>query len=647
MRILRRKSSSEVSSTGIALFVIGLVLATFLGGALRTLLNSEQVHQRVLSELSHRFPRHEFQIESTEVLLSRGLWPGLGLKIRNVVFKQDVCGKLSFILEVPEAILPVDWIHLLGGTFRLGQASVQGGHIHLNYKDCIARTTPGQSELLPPMSPTERFRMAKIQPPRLDWQTLGKYLDGIEFKNFTVTYERNVTWKLAVSSAAVKFGDEMHYHALVSVQKSLPFGALMHNLEVDGLGIGRILKWDVHSEFKEGRVRWSGNWDLNTNIVRTGVVLKQMPMKDLIFELHQMGFVARKIDLKATWLTSDLEWQGKLQDYKSFPLNINAFSFIGGYGRVDLLEPVVVNLDNEHAFAQPARVKVQKLQLEPKSEAFQVRVLSPLVSRLGIWSGTLQFFGPKKWEVDGFLENTEIVFSNQSVRGKQMVRRMHTLGKRSGSEISLQVDEMELQDGDFRGLVSLKWDQESKTGTFEGQISSLALSRSIQNLLVGGQIAPLKITGRGQLREWGLEAWSAYGELAEVSGPGWRGEGLSVKSKPVGRAVQLDVELKSLRVDQGWRFARQLAAIDPEFSSDLNWHSGAAKFLIESTGGQLQALSAVQEKTGEQWRARGTWVRDADFSALLSVSGSGRLRSFALRGTPVDLRVDSDVGNNR
>src|ERR1700677_622547 len=101
MRILRGQSNLEVSSKGFALFVVGLVLATFIGGAIKTVLSSDQVHNRIVTELRTRFPKQEFQLGQTEVLLSRGFWPALGLRVHNLSFKQDVCGKLSFVLNIP------------------------------------------------------------------------------------------------------------------------------------------------------------------------------------------------------------------------------------------------------------------------------------------------------------------------------------------------------------------------------------------------------------------------------------------------------------------------------------------------------------------------------------------------------------------
>ncbi len=116
--------------------MLGLICATFFGGAARTMLRSERVHDRIVNELKSRFPKHEFDIGQTEILLARGIWPGFALRLRNVVFKQDVCGKLSFTLTLPETVLPLDFLGLRKGQIRLNDVEITGGEIHLDYRPC-------------------------------------------------------------------------------------------------------------------------------------------------------------------------------------------------------------------------------------------------------------------------------------------------------------------------------------------------------------------------------------------------------------------------------------------------------------------------------------------------------------------------------
>lgn len=640
MRILRGKSSREVSSNGFALFVIGLVLSTFIGGAVRTLLSSEQVHQRVVNAMRERFPRHEFQLGQTEVLLSNGMWPGLVLKVKDLVLKQDVCGKLSFILQVPEAILPVDLWSLKAGPIRLQEVHIRDGHIHLDYRECSQRLEPGAALLASPPS-SQSAQETTLEAPSLNWQILGQHLDGVLLKNFTVTYQRNLTWKLALHEADVVFGDDLRYRAVIDVHKSLPFGTLTHTVQIKGDGSGRVLNWDLHSEFKEGRIEWKGGWDLSTNVAQTRLTVRQIPVKDLMAELYQMGFLAQETNLKAAWLTSDVEWSGKMAHYADYPFKFNQLSFFGGYGRLDLVEPSLIKFKGADRFSELAIFKANQLQIHPISEAINVRILPAVISRLGLWTGVFKMQGLQNWSLDGFLENLEVVFSSASVRGKQLIRRIHTVASRNGSVVNGQVDEMQINDGQFFGFITINWDAIKKSGEAKAQIERLSLSPSIQSLLVGGELAPIKIQGEGRFIDQRLEEWTAQAEMAEAKGKGWLGRGLKVQSKSVGKDAAFDLEANQLQVQPGSKYLEQIKVLVPEFEEGLSWQNAKAQLRLGDSGGEILSLSATQEDLPLHWKGRGSWVRNGDLSAVVSFTGAGKSRSFVVHGRPSDFRIEN------
>jgi hypothetical protein len=270
MRILRGKSNLEVSSQGFAWFVVGLVIATFIGGAVRTLLTSDRVNKRIVTELRNRFPQQQFQIGQAEVLLSRGMWPGLALRVKNLSFKQDVCGKLSFTLDVPQAVLPVDLFALRKGKMRLGRVDLSDGHIHLDYKACPDEKPAGAAEALAPKKPI-------ITAPSLDWNKVSEHLNAIDLNRFTVTYERNVTWKILVPSMQIDFAGDLSAQGLLEIQKSLPFGTLTHTLDLEAQGDDRVLQWSVRSEFKEGNVQLKGSLDLDHHAAAVQMLARQLP----------------------------------------------------------------------------------------------------------------------------------------------------------------------------------------------------------------------------------------------------------------------------------------------------------------------------------------------------------------------------------
>ncbi|MGZ3722632.1 MAG: hypothetical protein ACXVA9_06865, partial [Bdellovibrionales bacterium] len=619
MRILRGQSNLEVSSKGFAWFVVGLVLATFLGGALRTVLNSSQLHQRIVSELKNRFPKHEFEIGATEVLLSRGIWPGLGLRVRDLTFKQDVCGKLSFVLTIPQATLPLDLLGVLHGRIRLNDIEIEGGGLHLDYRDCapkpIAATVnaTGNNQAAPnPPRP--------ILAPKVNWKEAARFADGIELKNFAVTYEKSPTWKLVFNTAYLSLGEEAVAQARVDVEKSLPFGTLTHPVEFDLRGDENVMQWNFNADFKEGHVHLNGSLDVNNQAGLVKMNFRQVPIRDLMGEAYQMGFVDRELKLKATWLSCSLKWEGQLQSYAANPVDIRDCRVEGGYGRADL-EQADLWLNGQDYFKVPAHIKVTQLQVLPMVEALDRQVLPAVLPKLGVWSGVLDFANGSSWSLDGHLSASEIIFSSQSMMGKQVVDSLHTDVKRAGAKIAAKIDDVHFHEGEFNGSVQFDLSSDWRDGTFRAQIDSFILSPSIQKLLVGGSIGALKAQGQGALSAGELSQWSGSFSLPEIKGEGWHAENIQVQSKFQGGSFHIEGLAKSAAADSAWRIYPQLRSVRTAAPEQVSWRDLNGKFEINKNGGTVHSATAYELPGGHPWKGKGVWVRDGEFNGTLSVSG--------------------------
>ncbi len=609
---------------GFPWFVLGLVFATFIGGAVRTVLTSDRVHKRIVAELRGRFPQQEFQIGQTEVLLSRGLWPGLGLRVKNLSFRQDVCGKLSFVINVPEAVLPVDLFALGRGKMRLGHVQLSDGHIHLNYVAC------------PPKSAAPAVEVAKakkpmIRAPSLDWNKVSAHLNAIEIENFTLTYERNVTWKMLVPTMRFDFAGDLLAHGQLEIQKSLPFGALSHLVDVEAQGDDRVMNWRVQTEFKEGRVQLKGSLDLNSQGAEITALAHQLPMKDVVAELYQMGFLKRDLRLKATWFSCGLKWEGAIEKPELSPVVAHDCKVEGGYGRVDL-EEAELWMAQLAELKKPAVIKFNKLQMQPLLEALDREVLPKVLSRPGVWSGELTYSNLASWSLDGSLESVEVVFSNRSVRGKQSIDKLRTKVEYSNSKIQATIDALEIHGGEFAGHLKFNLEEDWRNGEFNADIQKLRLSSSIQNLLVGGVLGNLKFSGRGTLLDGELGRWDGDFELENVAGPGWIAEELQVKSRYSPGVFHLEGQAKSGSLKPEWGYYPQLRVVQPEaLDNAVVWRDLIAKVHIQANGGQIHQISGIEGESKQPWRLKGNWARDGEFNAVLFL-GRGKTKNFALFG---------------
>lgn len=582
------------------------------------------MHSRVFSELKSRLPHQSFKIGATQVLLSNGIWPALGLKLTDVSVEQKTCDKLSFALNVPQVILPVNLWSLLRGPVRLGRVEVTSGNLHFDYRPCLK---PAGTPVATAPSASTPPNWVTHTP--LDWRQLGDHMDGFDVKNLTVTYEQNATWKLSVRNASANLANDLSLKGVVDVQKSLPFGGISHVIDIDSEGDQSGLQWLVRSEFKEGRLIWRGTWDMSGRAFSTELQAQQLPLKDVLSELHSMGVVEREVQLKATWLSCAARFEGMIDDYQKMPLHLRDCKVEGAYGEANL-GSVDVYPWSQEIIKTPLRLKIHRLQVQPLMEALNRQVLPAVLPRLGSWSGQFDFASPQDWRLDGQLENLEIIFSNQSVRGKQLLRQVHTLAQRqSGGPIVVRVDQIDVQDGSAQGDVQFSLSDDWRTGSFRADLSNVVFAPSVQALLWGGQMRPLKVEGEGRLQDGDLKAWKGNFNLDGFKGDGWAAENLAVKSRFQNGVFVMDSKLGSLEFSPKWRFYPELRGLVGE--TGAKWKDLNARIDVQKNGGAVH-LSTVADSLGTSWRGHGTWVRDGEFTGQLAVRHGGKSQLVAVKG---------------
>ncbi|MGE4132645.1 MAG: hypothetical protein AB7F86_13460 [Bdellovibrionales bacterium] len=632
MRILRGKSNLEVSANGFALFVVGLILATFIGGAARTLLNSSRAHQKVLMTLRAGFPGLEIDVASTEVLLSRGLWPAIGLKLTGLHLKQNTCNRLSFDLLVPSAVLPVRLSSLLKARPRLGIVDISGGSIRLHYQPChnvIGSADKKGVELETPVTGKAEGGIKLTAPKWRDW---AKNFDGVELNSLHVTYSADATWKAIVNSANLYVGSEIVAHANLDLQKSLPFGVLSHLVEIDAHGEGEVLNATLTSEYKEGRVLAKASWDADRNLAVARLEFNQLPLKELLSELHTVGLTPNEIQLRSTWLSCAMDWEGHPKaELPDQVVKLESCKLEGAYGGI-VVEPAKLRPWSDPMSEAPVLVRVEKLQLQPLVEALNREVLPKVIPKLGDWTGVLNFRGPSSWNMEGRLENLEVTFSNESVRGKQIVRKMRTIASRNGDKVEAEVGEIILSDGDLQGRAKFTLKDDWRSGAFDVNISALKLAPAVQNLLVGGQWTDLKLVGSGQLDEGDLSEWQGVLEMGSISGPGWKGDRLVLQSQYAPQTFKISAQIAQVDIDPNWSYLAQARGLRPSLPETVELKDVRAKINVRKTGGEIGSLIGFDRTSGKSWRLKGNWLRDGDFIATLTLPDTRNLPLRASKG---------------
>jgi hypothetical protein len=556
-----------------------------------------------------------------------------------VTLTQDVCGKLSFILTMPSATLPVDLFSVVMRKPRLGHVKIEKGQLHLDFRACEApapipvAVTEGEAPAAaaPPPPPKP------VIVPKIKVGEIRRFLKSVQLNDFSITYEKQPSWKIIFKSGELEADDEIGLQASIDVQKAAAFGTLIHPIDLDLRSDRQVFRWDISSEFKEGHVHLTGSLDQEAQGGRAALSLRQVPVKELMSEAYQIELLTRELVLKSTWVSCAAEWEGSLLKFRASPVSVHDCKIEGGYGRAELAKTDLW-LNSEAPFKTPAKFKIRQLQIQPVVEALGREVLPAVLSRLGVWSGELEYSNNKAWNLDGVLENAEVVFSSHSVRGKQAITQIHTSLKKQGTAISGKIDDVQLRDGKAEGHVDLVLDEDWRDGRFGARISALSLSPAVQKLMMGGTVGAVQLHGEGILKAGEVSEWNGLLKLPSAEGAGWRASDVTVKSRYTNGTFFLNADARSASATAQWRHFAQIAPMLKEGAAEAVWNEILIRLSVLKTGGQIESFTAKLEGAEPVWQGKAAWVRDGMFSGVLK---AGKSRSYSVQGEKGTLRIQA------
>jgi hypothetical protein len=329
MRILRSRSDQEVSSTGFALFIAGLILAGFIGGAIRTMLSSDQIQGRILTELQNALPALQVRMEPARISLARGVWPGLSIYISKLhLAKPEACGETFGSLELENMDLPLDIFTLLRSHVRWDIVSVDRLTLTYDRKPCpggpLANVvTPSKTEEVQFhdwTDSTEKVR-ERVAQAFLGAQDLEKHIRGVRIKHMTISSADDSSWQVQIFDLNFRTGHQLSASAKIRFEKAIGLGRVEHEAVFNAQADAEELKWDLKSPLKEGVIIWTGVANHVHDQLDQKVTIRQVPLKDVLSEVQTWADMPKGGSPRFIWLSCDLVQSGALSQFKQIPFN--------------------------------------------------------------------------------------------------------------------------------------------------------------------------------------------------------------------------------------------------------------------------------------------------------------------------------------
>lgn len=594
-----------------------IVVTTFVGGAIMTLLSPAQISKRLSTYLDAAQLSTSVHFSNVQLRYFNNFFPRLGLQIDEVEVKPKDSCKKGVRWKATNIYLPLSWRSLLSGKFRGLVAQVDHLDLFLLNPNCTAMKNQHDGYARPAVTATVVTSNDR-QKTYFDREQVRVWLSGLRVLE--------LNWHPSESSAPVmsvqKFYANWH-NPKTPIKTSMrlyPQGewALLGEVPIE-IAINAQVAEDkvqlsLDSAVGEGSVTGQGQWEFASDQVQLGLKIKTFSAAKVFAIAKKVKIITDNVEPKRTWFSCEINMQGQVKKQEQAKFAISHCLIEGDIGRLEF-SPVELKPWSESEKVSPFKVHFSKVSLSQVLQAVGREGPSGMLSRFGEIDGELDFTSRDQYHIQGELKNLEVAFSNRSVRGKQTIDSLRGAIHLENGRLSGLVDMMQIPGGKFAGLISFNVDSAFREGVFQMKVDQLQFNSDVQNLMAGGSHEPLAIYGQGRLLNGEIVQWAGdFGSLA-VQAPQWSIKEIKMRSRYENNQLTAQTRVKEVVI-------KPTHNIYPKLKSILNFKSENDDIVLTQGLTELKIM-----------RDQGSWqkamIRFQD--KILSTSGDWQ-RGQGLRG---------------
>lgn len=486
-----RNQKELKSGRGWIYFIVGCLVALFLGGAVRVALSPK----RIQNEISARLEKAKVNVavEGLRASLNNGLWPRFGFVAkRTSITPKETCGKWSEIV-VENLYLPLGW-----NQNALAFRTLEADHVVVRMRE-----EPCSAENDKAASSGERSGEKDLVTLADRWvnevTNFKKYLNRVRIHKVTV---------------ATRFGRELSFQNLDLNAAEWPvqfnFDWMLTGvgwIHANLLGRDRVMELQFNSSVKEGQAKGSAQLDLEQGNLASNLDIQHWPLQHLVEQAKHWG-TDISFNPKSTWLTCRVSTQAAWNLMHKAPLNFDHCSISGALGTIRV-EDLALTVGEFERFT-PFKLVVENLDVKQLMQSLGREGLSGISSEYGSLSGFVDVKGPKDLIWKGRLSDAVLHFSNKGRRAYQKISSVNMDLQMRAERMKGLLYSFVLEQGEIQGQVRIDLNKNARDGTLFVQMPSVDFNKEVQKLMVDGSYKHLSINGQASVSGGAVQTWSGH-----------------------------------------------------------------------------------------------------------------------------------------
>jgi hypothetical protein len=487
---------------------IFLVLICFLSGAIFS-----RAIQKVLDEkwlvFSRSLQEKKIQASRPQIIFSRAGIPTLGARIETVSYEtQSHC--LNYKVTAQELFLPLKISKLI--LLRLEFGTLRVAQTRLEFHESAGCTTEELAEKTATIDGFEDV-VAKVDPSPQDKSEVSVSPKWIEqLSSWFTTHQARLS-RMPIRHFRL---DSLEVEGETLKEKKLKGSGsiaidLTEELRADvvfeQLVLGKTTR-SVATEFKasltasKSEIRFLGDWAYYEGHLIADFKFDPSQKVELSIKSKDLplSVLNRWFDTPWTfqflWFNCGFELKALKKDWAQSPWSLQNCQITGPHGEIEFLSERTTSLEKfDHLQA-----RVINLQLDRIFKGKEQLPFSGILKDYGTLNSTVTVRGDlieSQWSV----RQPSFVFSRQNKRLLQSLDLLSGSFDYKKSLYSLKVEKAEIQNGLFKGLLSLDYDKKQKNLKGSVDVRQISLAPEIQQLMIGGLLAPVQVTGQVTIQD--------------------------------------------------------------------------------------------------------------------------------------------------
>lgn len=639
--------------------IVGLLISSFLGGAVRVFFSPERVRVIVETLLEERQPKFEIQFKSAKLQLADSWWPTLAIELNGLDVKaKDECITNSAI-QVDSIVVPFQLSTLFAKKKKFGH--VRAGEVRLFMRPSSCKTRIEVSEPVDGFAPFERFFQKRWSKEVVN---TTRYLDVFSVGSLELLRDNQGLAPAIIKDLEMRFlPDRGESEVSFLIQLGQPW---VGEADFGAIKVFATIRSDsvtVRGEgnLKEGQIQIESEWAVDRSDLVLNVFSQDLPAQSVLAIAQHWGLMrGLQPNMKNQWLTCDMSLHGAIREFYSLPVNLHQCRLYGDLGEMDIKTTQIKNLKE----GGELNVQIQELDVRKILSNLGLKNNWGYLSHLGQFTGEIKFIDSANYVLSGDVRDAEIYVVNQSGQVKQKINRFIVDLLFKNNLFTGEFNKFLIDEGRIGGAVKFELNTES-SGRFYLNFDHLELPVVLQKILWDGVVKQGRVNAEGKIESSRLLEMKSTIQASDFQTQQWLFENLKVNTHYANDIWLLQLQADKFMLKPESRYQPLMGAIYTfidekvrEKISEVALYKVSGEYKIEGikpilpvsddvSGGEpaepeitirkgsiynwdkVKALAPDQKTT---LRARGSWSKGEDLDGQIVALGSNKKTVWVVYG---------------